>query len=62
MKDIGSKPRPKTGEGVTAATRSAPLRVSSNDLLPRGQPLHIEHEGELYILRRTSNNKLILTK
>jgi len=41
---------------------SAPPRVSSETLLAGAQALHIEHMGELYILRRTSNGKLILTK
>jgi len=39
-----------------------PPRVSSETLLAGTQALHIEHMGELYILRRTSNGKLILTK
>ncbi|MDX5374433.1 MAG: hemin uptake protein HemP [Gammaproteobacteria bacterium] len=36
--------------------------VNSRALLPEGQPLHIEHEGEVYTLRRTRTGKLILTK
>lgn len=39
-----------------------PPRISSEALLAGAQSLHIEHAGELYILRRTSNGKLILTK
>ena len=41
---------------------SIPPRVSSEVLLAGAQALHIEHMGKLYILRRTSNGKLILTK
>ena len=39
-----------------------PPRISSETLLAGAQALHIVHAGELYILRRTSNGKLILTK
>jgi len=39
-----------------------PPRINSEALLAGAQALHIEHMGELYILRRTSNGKLILTK
>ncbi|MGM0594971.1 MAG: hemin uptake protein HemP [Pseudomonadota bacterium] len=47
-----------------AATQNArtPQRIASEALLPQGKPLHIEHEGELYILRMTRSGKLILTK
>ncbi|MFP3874675.1 MAG: hemin uptake protein HemP [Thiohalophilus sp.] len=36
--------------------------ISSDALLPEGRPLHIEHRGEIYMLRRTRSGKLILTK
>ncbi len=36
--------------------------ISSEALLPDGRPLHIEHRGEIYMLRRTRSGKLILTK
>jgi hemin uptake protein HemP len=39
-----------------------PQWVRSEVLLPDGQPLHIDHGGELYTLRRTRSGKLILTK
>lgn len=39
-----------------------PPRISSEALLAGAKALQIEHMGELYILRRTSNGKLILTK
>ena len=37
-------------------------RVSSRDLLGDTAELEIDHEGQLYRLRRTSLGKLILTK
>jgi len=46
----------------TANLSNMPPRISSETLLAGAQALHIEHMGELYILRRTSNGKLILTK
>lgn len=36
--------------------------IKSGELLAGRNELHIEHNGELYLLRRTSNGKLILTK
>jgi len=36
--------------------------VTSSELLAGRNELNIEHNGELYLLRRTSNGKLILTK
>ena len=36
--------------------------VSSEVLLPSGGPLHIQHRGDIYTLRRTRSGKLILTK
>lgn len=41
---------------------TTPPRISSETLLAGAQTLHIVHAGELYILRRTSSGKLILTK
>jgi hemin uptake protein HemP len=35
---------------------------SARSLLGTGRVIRIEHEGELYTLRLTRNNKLILTK
>lgn len=39
-----------------------PPRIDSIDLLRGGRELVIVHGGEEYRLRRTSQNKLILTK
>jgi len=46
---------------ATSSPRNPP-RINSETLLAGAQSLQIEHMGELYILRRTSNGKLILTK
>jgi hemin uptake protein HemP len=55
-----------SGKPAAAGTRepplSAPRRISSEELLSAGQPLHIEHGDQLYILRQTGSGKLILTK
>ena len=41
---------------------SAPRVVPSRQLLGDQRQVHIEHQGEHYILRLTSQGKLILTK
>jgi hemin uptake protein HemP len=47
----------------THATEVAEVRtLSARSLLGTGRVIRIEHEGELYTLRLTRNNKLILTK
>ncbi len=46
----------------TDRAASAPTRVNARDLLGPSDVVQIEHEGELYTLRLTRNNKLILTK
>jgi hemin uptake protein HemP len=45
-----------------AAPRGKPRRVKSAALLEGARELLIEHRGEEYRLRITSNDKLILTK
>ncbi|MBU8537631.1 hemin uptake protein HemP [Falsiroseomonas tokyonensis] len=40
----------------------APAMVPSTELLRGARELLIEHHGEIYRLRLTSNDKLILTK
>ena len=37
-------------------------RIASRDLLGEAAELEIDHDGQLYRLRRTSLGKLILTK
>lgn len=39
-----------------------PVKVTTTKLFGKEHELLIEHEGELYRLRITKNNKLILTK
>jgi len=54
---------PRTGIDRPAHVSARPtLRVAARDLLGPNDVVHIEHEGELYTLRLTRNNKLILTK
>ena len=53
--------RPETTSAGADATKPV-RRVRASDVLgPRGLLL-IEHEGEVYTLRLTRNNRLILTK
>jgi hemin uptake protein HemP len=53
--------RPVTTSAGADATKPV-RRVRASDVLgPRGMLL-IEHEGEVYTLRLTRNNRLILTK
>ncbi len=44
-----------------ASTRRFPT-IDSNNLFAVSREIRINHEGEEYRLRITSNNKLILTK
>jgi len=46
--------------GVVSA--DARPRVALSTLLARGNELVIEHDGHAYLLRLTSNGKLLLTK
>lgn len=51
-----------TGPGASAEVGKGVRRVRASDVLgPRGI-VQIEHEGEIYTLRVTRNNRLILTK
>lgn len=45
-----------------AATATPPQRIDSSRLLAGTRELIIEHAGSEYRLRRTQNDKLILTK
>ena len=44
------------------AEQGAALRIDSANLLAGAREILIEHKGETYRLRCTSNGKLILTK
>ena len=51
------------GQSRDSADPSSNRRtIKSSELLGSRNELNIEHNGELYLLRRTSNGKLILTK
>lgn len=62
----GGAPAGKTGElreiGAAERSESAIRRVRARDVLGQRGILLIEHEGEVYTLRLTRNNRLILTK
>ncbi|MDD3516897.1 MAG: hemin uptake protein HemP [Chromatiales bacterium] len=51
-----SRPAPRP------AAAAAVLTVRSAELMGGARQLHIEHAGEVYVLRQTSKGKLILTK
>jgi hemin uptake protein HemP len=53
--------RAKPADGSDAA-RDDIRTVSAADLLGRAGVVRIEHQGELYTLRRTRLGRLILTK
>ncbi len=48
--------------GVAVDARDAIRTVSASELLGRAGVVRIEHEGEIYTLRRTRLGRLILTK
>ena len=52
----------QTAVSRPAAPAVAPRRVDSRLLLRESKELVIEHMGQEYRLRRTRNDKLILTK
>lgn len=56
--EIRSKAQPCRG----TTNRSAPRSISSKTLLAGAERVLIEHEGETYLLQRTRQGKLILTK
>jgi hemin uptake protein HemP len=50
-------------DGSAREVEGAKVRsVRSADLLGEAGLLHIDHDGEIYSLRRTRNGRLILTK
>ena len=63
--DEATEPNPTENEMKTrtpARTADSPKRLRAAEVLgPRGV-VQIEHEGEVYTLRLTRNNRLILTK
>ncbi len=55
------KPPPAAATAPTRASQTCP-RYSSSTLFGAAQEIHIEHDSQLYRLRRTALGKLILTK
>ncbi len=51
-----------SNESDSALRSGHPKRVRAADVLDARGMLQIEHEGEIYTLRLTRNNRLILTK
>jgi hemin uptake protein HemP len=58
------KGRTEAGHAKAPTTEAAgPIPAMRSDtLLGAARQLRIEHAGEWYVLRQTTNNKLILTK
>lgn len=57
------KPQTKPADTPPPAeTRAARPRVDSEQLLQGAPAVEIDHAGQLYLLRVTRENKLILTK
>lgn len=54
--------RAEAARGDAARSAEGVRTVSAADLLGARRVLHIEHRGELYTLRITRNDRLILTK
>ncbi len=46
----------------TPPLKEGPEAISSEELLNGRAEIQIQHEGEIYRLRRTSKGKLIMTK
>lgn len=54
------RPEADTAEG--APPRDEVATVRSHALMAGGRRLHILHDGEVYVLQITKQNKLLLTK
>lgn len=61
MKPAFSPDKPRLAV-ETAAPLARPVPMAAQDLFQGGSVVAIEHKGELYQLRLTRNDKLILTK
>lgn len=51
-----------TGHGIPETLAGQVLSIKSSDLFQVARSVCIEHAGQVYILRLTKENKLILTK
>jgi hemin uptake protein HemP len=62
--DVGAPAAPDVSVGDVTATPTRPLPkiISFSSLVKCGDEVWIEHGGSLYRLRRTKQDKLILTK
>lgn len=61
--DTREPPAGSAGAATPAEPSSSkPRVVRSSELLGETGLVHIEHDGEIYSLRRTRNGRLILTK
>ncbi len=59
----GDEGRNEEMEAVNGASADGRVRtVETSELLGRSGILRIEHQGEIYTLRITRNNRLILTQ
>jgi len=58
----GDAPQPNRSADGPAAERPLVRRVESATLFERGREVVIVHHGQVYRLRITKSNKLILTK
>lgn len=64
-KEVDAAQIPATTEPRAANSRAIPMtgnRIESRDLFVATKEITIGHEGEVYRLRLTALNKLILTK
>ncbi len=60
---VPARPRPPTPTGPATAPLNGPRRIASDELFAGGAvEVEIEHQQQVYRLRRTSLGKLILTK
>lgn len=52
----------QTGADKSARSALTPTRITAADLFGEHREITIDHQGQIYRLRITSNGKLILTK
>lgn len=63
MSDDPDHPDPAAGDGAGVRSVAPSIRVVEvRELMGEAREVHLKHDGKLYALRITSNNRLILTK
>lgn len=66
MRSTSTQPPPAgardSAEATPALTAPPPRRIASDELFGGAVEVEIEHQAQVYRLRRTSLGKLILTK